>query len=127
VFNFDELAEVKTQAGSGLDSMLSVSSAIAKFYFHQSFLFFIQLAGVIPVVAASFTLLRMSRFNELTATLAAGVSLLRMAAPIIFCGIILNLVLLPIDQELLVPHMIPKLTRSHDELKLTDLTSYPVR
>src|SRR4051812_32360712 len=84
VFNFDELAEVKTQAGSGLESMLSVRPAIINFYFHQWFLFFIQLAGVIPVVAASFTLLRMSRFNELTATLAAGVSLLRIAAPIIF-------------------------------------------
>jgi lipopolysaccharide export system permease protein len=128
VFNFDELAEVKSTTGSGgLDAVLATVSAVADYYWHQSFLFFLQLSGIIPVVAAAFTLMRMSRFNELTAVLAAGVPLLRVATPIILCGVIINFVLLPIDQELLVPGMIPKLTRKHDELQQSGVKSYPLK
>ena len=74
-----------------------------------------QLSGIIPVVAAAFTLMRLSRFNELTALLAAGVPLLRVAMPIIIASLLLNGLLL-VDQELVIPRMIPKLTRDHDEV-----------
>ena len=128
VFNFDELADVRGAAGAGgIDALLGTVTAVADYYYHQAFLFFLQLSGIIPVVAAAFTLMRMSRFNELTAVLAAGVPLLRVATPIILCGVIINFVLLPIDQELLVPNMIPKLTRSHDEIQHTGQKSYPLK
>jgi len=68
------------------------------------------------VVAVAFTLIRLSRFNELSAILAAGVPLLRVSAPIIFASLGLN-VLLFADQEALIPTMIPKLIRSHDEIQ----------
>jgi len=67
-------------------------------------------------VAVAFTLIRLSRFNELSAILAAGVPLLRVSAPIIFASLGLN-VLLFADQEALIPSMIPKLIRSHDEIQ----------
>src|SRR5436190_8610802 len=116
VFNFDELAESRSHIG-GIDALLQTVSGIGSYYFYQSFLFFLQLSGIIPVVAAAFTLMRMSRFNELTAILAAGVPLLRVATPIIFCGVIINFILLPVDQELIVPRLIPKVTRGHDEIQ----------
>jgi len=59
--------------------------------------------------------MRFSRFNELTAMLAAGVPLLRIAAPIILVSVVLNGLLL-VDQELIIPPMIPKLVRDHDEV-----------
>src|SRR5688572_7261436 len=92
VFNFDELANIKEKAptDSGFESVLASIGNIADFYAHQVFLFFVHLAGVIPVVAAAFTLMRLSRFNELTAVLAAGVPLLRVAMPIIIAGVIVN-------------------------------------
>ena len=65
------------------------------------------MSGIIPVVAAAFTLLRLSRFNELTAVLAAGVPLLRVAVPIILAGVAVN-VLMVADQELLIPAVIPQ-------------------
>src|SRR5439155_10768880 len=86
--------------------------------FFQTFKIFVHLSGIIPIVAAAFTLIRMTRFNELTASLAAGVPLLRTAMPIIIAAMVLN-ILLVIDQELLVPQMIPKLVRKHDELQQT--------
>jgi lipopolysaccharide export LptBFGC system permease protein LptF len=81
---------------------------------------------VIPVVAAAFTIVRLTRFNELTAVLAAGVPLLRIAMPMILIGVVLNLVLLPINQELLIPSMIPELTRKHDKIGAAT-QSFPIR
>src|SRR5438094_7737984 len=117
VFNFDELAEVqaKTSAG-GVASVLLLMRSIGDYYFFQTFKIFVHLSGIIPIVAAAFTLIRMTRFNELTASLAAGVPLLRTAMPIIIAAMVLN-VLLVIDQELLIPQMIPKLVRKHDEIE----------
>src|SRR4051794_28844864 len=116
VFNFDELVQVQDRAvvASGLDSALIVVKAAANYYFYQLFTIFVQLSGMIPVVAAAFTLIRFSRFNELSAMLAAGVPLLRVASPIIIVALVLNGLLL-LDQELLIPSIIPKLVRSRQE------------
>src|SRR5438094_2426927 len=127
VFNFDELAEVQAKAGGtgGFASMLAMLRSIGDYYFYQSFRIFAHLSGVIPVVAAAFTLIRLSRFNEMTASLAAGVPLLRTAMPIIIAALVLQ-VLLVVDQEMLVPEMIPKLVRKHDELQQTASKAYSV-
>jgi lipopolysaccharide export system permease protein len=113
VFNFDELVE--RGSGSSQLSTLDIITGIIDYYFYQSFLIFVHLSGIIPVVAAAFTLIRLSRFNELSAILAAGVPLLRVASPIIIAAALLQ-VLLAIDQELIIPNIIPKLTRSYDQL-----------
>ena len=125
VFNFDELVEVKSGADAGgAETVMRMLASIGDFYFYQAFLFFVHLSGIIPVVAAAFTLMRLSRFNELTAVLAAGVPLLRVAAPIILASVVLN-VLLVVDQELIIPRMIPKLVRSHDDMRRGNY--YPVQ
>src|SRR4051794_24045568 len=127
VFNFDELAEVQAKASvGGVASVLMLMRSIGDYYFFQTFKIFVHLSGIIPIVAAAFTLIRMTRFNELTASLAAGVPLLRTAMPIILAAMVLN-VLLVVDQELLIPQMIPKLVRKHDELSQTSLRTFPVR
>src|SRR3954468_7335383 len=70
VFNFDELAEVqnKAAAAGGVESVLAMMRAIGDYYFFQTFRIFVHLSGIIPIVAAAFTLIRMTRFNELTAS-----------------------------------------------------------
>ena len=85
-----------------------------------------HLSGIIPVVAAAFTLMRLSRFNELTAMLAAGVPLLRIAMPIVLAGVVLNGLMIA-DQELVIPAMLPKLTRSHDDVHRSDVKSFPIQ
>ena len=104
-----------------------VTVAILNYYYHHSFLFFVQLSGVIPVVAAAFTLIRMSRFNELTAILAAGVPLLRVSLPIVYAGVVINFVLLPVAQEIVIPTMIPELTKKPDEIQQTNAKTFPIR
>jgi len=126
VFNFDELAEVQSKAGAGgVDSAMQLLRALVDYYFYQCFLIFAHLSGVIPLVAAAFTLIRMQRFNELTASLAAGVPLLRSAMPIILAAVVMN-ALLVVDQELLIPRMIGKLTRKHDEIEQISAKTFAI-
>ena len=106
VFNFDEFSDP-----SGDATVWDTLSAISSYYFYQSFFVYAQLAGVIPVLAATFTFLRMSRFNELTALLAAGVPLLRVAAPAILAAVAINLLVQPALHELILPALVPKITR----------------
>src|SRR5271170_6224484 len=116
VLRFNDIVSVGKQAGgTGLTSVWTTLADVGGYYFYQCFAIFVQLSGIIPVVAAAFTLMRLSRFNELTALLAAGVPLLRVAAPVILVAVILNGLLL-IDQELIIPEMIPKLIREHGEV-----------
>ncbi len=116
VFNLDEVAAIQRRAGvTGVEGLWRTMLNLLDYYFYQGFLIFVQLSGIIPVAAAGFTLLRMSRFNELTAWLAAGVPMLRLAMPIIVMAVLLN-GLLVVDTELVLPNMIDKLNRSHSEM-----------
>jgi lipopolysaccharide export system permease protein len=124
VFNFGNL----TQSLSSQEnfSVWKMIADIADFYFYKSFFFFVQLSGMIAVVAAAFTIVRLSRLNEMTALLAAGTPLIRIAMPVIFAGVVLNVILLPIDQEVLIPKMIPKLMRDHGDVHESSIKMYPV-
>ncbi len=127
VFNFEDFVPTQAATGSSFDTLLQTIVAVGDYYFYQSFLIFVHLSGVIPVVAAAFTLIRLSRNNELTAIMASGVPLLRVAAPVIGVAVLLN-ALLVVNTELVIPQMIPKLVRKHDDV-MTDVQwgkTYPV-
>jgi lipopolysaccharide export LptBFGC system permease protein LptF len=127
VFNLDVLTKVKTDEQAGaLGSLVSVVKEIGTFYFYKAFVFFVQLSGMIPVVAAAFTLMRLARFNELTAMMAAGIPLQRVALPVVMIGAVINLALLPINQELVIPRMIPQLMRDVDDLSRTGRDAFTV-
>src|SRR6476659_5574403 len=90
LFNFDDLMTVRTKEGLVDVTVWVLLQRVADYYFYQMFLIFVQLSGIIPIVATSFTLMRMSRQNELSAILSAGVPLLRVALPIIIASVVLN-------------------------------------
>jgi lipopolysaccharide export system permease protein len=126
VFHFDDFVSVdRASGGMGLGA-LGVMRDVADYYFYQSFLIFVQLSGIIPVVAAAFTLMRLSRFGELTAFLAAGVPLLRVSVPIIAASVLLNGLLI-LDQEKVLPNMIPQLTRKQKEMHTAAVTWFPIK
>ncbi len=103
--NLDEFAE---------DSDLGTAvKNIWIYYGAQSVLWFRDLAGIITVVAATFSLARLTTNNELVAVLASGVSLKRVMAPIIFLAILLT-GLLVLDQEYAIPKLASQLVRAHD-------------
>ena len=108
--NLDEFTNMQTPTTSGL------IANIIDFYGHNLFLYFSQLAGVITLVAACFTLGRFHRTNELTAILAAGSSLYRVAAPVLFASLAMN-ALWFIDQEFIIPNIADKLARKHGDIE----------
>lgn len=127
VVNFDELAGQRDAVGSGLEGAWIALSTIADYYFFQCFLIFNLLSGIIPVVASAFTIFRLNRNNELTAVMAAGVPLIRLIAPIILAAVVLNFVLVPVNQELIIPEITHKLQRQRGKMSNDTPRSFQVR
>lgn len=107
--NIDEFAE---HSGLGLSGMLY---NIGSYYAVRSILWFRDLGGVVIVIAAVFSLTRLTRNNEMIAIMASGVSLKRVLAPILFLALLLTGVLI-VDQELILPRVSGELTRKQDQL-----------
>lgn len=107
--NLDEFAE---HMDMGIWAVFG--NALA-YYSVQSAIYFRDFAGMITVVAAVFSLGKMTRNNELIAVMASGVSLKRVIAPIVFLAILLTGLLI-IDQEIVIPRLADRLVRSHDAL-----------
>ena len=107
--NLDEFAE-RSDLGAA-----AVAGNIYSYYSARSTLWFRDLAGVITVIAAVFSLARMTYSNELVAVMASGVSLKRVIAPIILLSLG-SMGLIVIDQEFLIPRLTTQLIRSHDDL-----------
>lgn len=107
--NLDEFTEAADLGFWG------VSKNIFAYYLVQSTIYFRDFAGMITVVAASFSLGKMTRNNELIAIMTSGVSLKRVIAPIVFLALVLTGFLV-IDQEFLIPPLADKIVRSHDEM-----------
>ena len=79
-------------------------------------LYFRDIAGVITVVAAAFSLGRMVRTNELVAMIASGVSAKRIVGPILVLVIFFT-ALAVADQEFLIPSISDKLVRNEDDVR----------
>ncbi len=88
---------------------------IFSYYWPNVFLYFSQLSGAITLFSCMAALARMRRLNELTAILASGVSLFRVARPIILFGVCTT-ALLVVDNELCIPSVAHLLARDHDDV-----------
>ena len=106
-FNMDEF----TEHGQ---PVFDVLWTIAGYYGINMFLYFAQLSGAITLFACMITLARLRKLNELTAMLASGVSLYRVAAPVLGFGV-LTTALWYVDVEIIVPSLAPQLSRPHDD------------
>jgi len=106
--NLDEFAE---DANRGL---WVVAYHVASYYALRTTLYFRDIAGVITVVAAAFSLGRMVRANELVAIIASGVSAKRIVGPILVLAILFT-GLGVANQELLIPSVSDKLVREEDD------------
>lgn len=72
------------------------------------------LLGLVMVAAMGFTCAQLNRNREFLAMLAAGLSLRRVARPILIVGAGLTL-LQALNQELVIPRIAPLLTRDHGD------------
>jgi lipopolysaccharide export system permease protein len=107
--NLDEFTE-RPDLGAA-----AVIKNILIFYGLNSTLYFRDFAGMITVVAASFSFGKMVRLNELVAVMASGVSLKRVIGPIVLLALLLT-GLLVVDQEFIIPPLADKLARRHNDI-----------
>jgi lipopolysaccharide export system permease protein len=107
--NLDEFAE---HADLGA---WSVARNIVMYYGLNMTLYFRDIAGVIIVVAAAFSLGKMVRANELVAMIASGVSAKRIVSPILVLALFFT-GLSVADQEFLIPSISEKLSQNVDDM-----------
>ena len=115
--NLDEFAELSDRGA------WAVVLHVATFYAMRITLYFRDIAGMITVVAAAFSLGKMVRANELVAIIASGVSAKRIVGPILILAIFFTALAIA-NQELLIPAISDKLVRDADDA--VDDESYPV-
>ncbi|MEM8737425.1 MAG: LptF/LptG family permease [Planctomycetota bacterium] len=96
---------------------LATAATIVDYYVPVLLLVYVFFNGLIVVGAMGFTIVGLQRHRELTAVISSGVSLYRVAAPVLVTGVVLSAVTLPV-QEFLLPPLAPKLVRKKSELKL---------
>ena len=89
-------------------------------------LIYVYLAGLVAVAAMGFTFSDLARKGELVAVLTSGLSMYRMAAPVLIAGGLISLSALPI-QEILIPREAGRLTREHDPTGMPGLPDFEVR
>jgi len=95
------------------------------FYGPLVLLVFVWLAGLIVVAAMGFTLSAFARSGELVAMVTSGLSMHRLAAPLVVAGgIVASLAL--IDQELLIPSLAPKLARKRAQVVQDAIDNWPI-
>jgi lipopolysaccharide export system permease protein len=122
IINFENFAKgaatAATQAATPVPpSAYSVLADMADYYAFQLLVIFQLVSGAIPTLAAGFTMVRMTRHHELTAMLASGVSLYRVAAPIVIVSMAIA-GLHVLNQEFIIsqPFVIEKLVRKHGQV-----------
>lgn len=100
----------------GLLRTLGVFRAVGDYYGPIVILIYAFFSGLIVVAAMGFTLSGLGRNRELTAMVSSGISLYRVAMPILVTGIALNVLALPV-QEFVIPHLAGKLSRKKSHIK----------
>lgn len=117
ILNFDEFAAATRQASGGFFERLGDLIARAwDLYWPQLFPLYVYIAGLLPVGAAGFTLAGFVRNRELVAMMAGGISLRRVAVPLVLLTIAANALLL-VDQEFIVPRLAHGLVEGHSKVK----------
>ena len=100
--------------------------AIVDYHGPRVFQFFAYMVGLCSVGAAGFTLAQMVRTREVVAMLAAGLSLWRIALPILGVAVALNLAQL-VNGEILLPRLAPLLVRDHSSILQRTVQHFPVK
>lgn len=93
----------------------SLAAVMGRYYGCHALLFFDLMAGLVNLAAAMFTLAWIQRHNELVALMAAGISRLRVAAPVVAAGVMV-IGLAAANRELLIPRFRSELSRKPHDL-----------
>lgn len=122
---FLDAADSAVERGEFTSRGWALLTAIFNFHGPRVFQFYAYLLGLVSVAAMGFTLAQMHRHRELVALLSSGLSLPRIAVPIVVAALMLNVVQL-FNSELVVPRLATLLAREHADILAPGVRSYPI-
>ena len=126
IVNQDEFLEAGRLRADELGGVLPATLySIVDYYGPLLILAFVFFVGPLTAAAMGFTLMSFERNRELVALTAAGMSLYRVAAPILVTGFALSALILPI-QELVIPPLADKISRGPAQVKHRTFKSFAV-
>lgn len=124
--NKEAIAEIEDGARPSLGHMaMGVLWVIGDWFGPSIILMFVFLSGLLVTGAMGFTFVSLVRNREIIALVASGVSMHRIAAPVLVAGVALNLLTFPL-QEWVVPPLADKLIRRKSEMKHERTTQFAV-
>jgi lipopolysaccharide export system permease protein len=88
-------------------------------------LLYVFFSGLLVVGAMGFSFAGLTRSGELVAMLTSGISVFRLAAPVVVVGCGLNALTLPL-QEAVIPRFAHKLTRSKSQVRHEAISAFEV-
>jgi lipopolysaccharide export system permease protein len=107
--NLDEFMKYSETTGRGM------LGTMAKFYAFRSIYFFDRSSAIIAMIAAMFTITWITRHNELTALMAAGISRMRVVRPVLLAALAVTLGA-AFSREFVIPPLREHLTRDPKDL-----------
>jgi len=110
---------------STLGRFVRTIDLVADLWWPRLLQLFVFLSGMVLVGAMGFTVSQLVRHRELVAMMAGGVSLRRVARPIVVVAALVT-ALQVVDQEVFVPRIAPLLTRDQNDAGKHDLKQFPV-
>jgi lipopolysaccharide export system permease protein len=126
IVDLDEFLEAaRKQADARGGFVPALLWVMADYYGPAMLLIYTAMSGLLVVAAMGFTVSQMQRHRELTAIIASGVSLYRVAAPILIAGFLLNLLAFPV-QEILIPPVAEKIVRPKPQVGEKTIRDNPV-
>lgn len=128
IVDLDEFVRAADEVADRTDSnrWLAMAWVLWDFYLPVLTLLYVFFGGVLAAGAMCFTLSGMIRAGELVAMVTSGLSMYRIAAPMIVAAALLIALALPV-QELVIPQFAYKLMRSKSDLRREAVESPPVR
>jgi len=126
IVDLDEFLKAGRAHADQMGGMLAGTAwVMADYYGPVLLLIFSAMSSLLVVAAMGFTIAQLQRNREITAILASGISLYRVAAPVLIAGFAINLLVLPV-QELAIPPLAEKLVRSKSQVGQPTITEKPV-
>lgn len=129
VVQLDEFtAAARTVAGEDANVLFTVWTLVTMavdFHGPRLFQFYAYLLGLCSVGAMAFTFSQMHRYKELIAVMASGVSLYRVAWPVLIAAFALNVLHL-FNSNMILPQLAPRLLRSHGDLTRQSVRAFEV-
>lgn len=127
--NFEEFSRSgSTLAGDGSGSIregLFTILIVLDFWWPKLLSLFNEMIGLVMVAAMGFTCAQMVKHRELTALLAGGISLHRVARPVLAAALLLSGVQL-LNRELVVPQVAPLLMRDKAQAGARGVAASPL-